>query len=265
MNIYMRVNHKLKPAIKFWWIFIGLLFTFIFSTASATEKITVVTEEYPPFNYTENGKLTGYSVTIAEELLKRATIEYKMDSYPWARAYKLAQNMPNVLIFTITRTPERESQFYWIGAVAQRKLFLYKLAARTDIRVRQLEDVKKYKIGVTRGDAIEDFFIKNGFESDNNLDLSPADTFNVQKLLIGRIDFIASTEFSIAYLSKLFGLGEHQIERSLLIVDEGEYFFAMSKKTPIELVKKMQLTFSEMEKDKVMVDIAKKYNVPKFK
>ena len=257
-------NHAWELVAKALQVFIvGILWS-MFSYAFAAEKIIAVTEEFPPYNYTENGKLTGYSVNIVEELLKRSTLDYQMASYPWARAYQMAQRIPNVLIFTIVRTPERESDFFWIGPVAQRKLYLFKLASRTDIRIDKLDDAKKYRLGVTRGDAAEDFLMANGFAANINIDLVPNEISNLRKLLVGRIDFMSGTELSVAYLCKLLGLEESQIERSILIVNQGEYFVAMSKQTAPEIVKKMQLTFSDMEKSKVIQEIAKKYHMSKL-
>jgi polar amino acid transport system substrate-binding protein len=230
----------------------------------AVDKIVGVTEEFPPYNYTENGKLTGYSVRIVEELLKRAEFEYHLDVYPWTRAYQMATSIPNVLIFTMVRTAERESDFYWIGAVAPRKLYLYKLGSRADIAVNNLEEVKKYRVGVSRADAVEKFLSLKGFVVDKNIDLAPNDLSNLKKLLLGRIDFMSGTELSINYMCKQLGLAEHQIERSLLLVNEGEYFLAMSKQTPKQTVIKIQSSFVEMEKNKVLEDIAKEYKLLKF-
>ncbi len=256
-------KHALKSVERFSQAFVVCILCVMFFDVLAAEKIIAVTEEYPPYNYTENGKLTGYSVEVVEELLKRSAFDFQMDSYPWARAYQMAQRTPNVLIFTIARTAERESNFYWIGSVAQRKLYFYKLASRTDIQLDQLEDAKKYKIGVPRGDAAENFLLKNGFSANENFDLVPDDVINLRKLLLGRIELMSGTELSIAYFCKLLGLKESQIERSILMIDQGEYFLAMSKQTSPEVVKKMQLTFSEMEKNKLVHEIAKKYHLSK--
>lgn len=257
-------NYALKSVVKFLQISVVGILCATFSGVCAAEKIIAVTEEFPPYNYTENGKLTGYSVEVVEELLKRAALDYQIASYPWARAYQMAQRTSNVLIFTIVRTPEREADFYWIGSVAQRKLYLYKLASRTDIRIDKLEDAKKYKLGVARGDETGNFLMKKGFVENTNIDLVPNDISNLRKLLVGRIDFMSGSELSIAYLCKLLGLAESQIERSILLVDQGEYFLAMSKQTSPELAKKVQLTFSEMEKSKVIQEIGKKYHLSKL-
>jgi polar amino acid transport system substrate-binding protein len=220
--------------------------------AFAAEKITVVTEEFAPYNYTENGKLTGYSVKIVEELLRRADLSYTIDTYPWARAYKKALQLPNVLIFTMARTAERESEFHWIGELADRKLYFYKLKSRSDIVVSKLEDIKKYRVGVNLGDAAEELLVKEGFVVGENIDESPKDMSSLNKLQRDRVDFIVGNGQAIDYLVRKSSAPTTQLERSLMLVNQGKYYIAMSKQTPPELVKELQRAYADMIKDGVV-------------
>ena len=51
--------------------------------ASAAQALTLVTEENPPFNYTERGKVVGMSTEIVAELGKRSAIPLQIQSMPW--------------------------------------------------------------------------------------------------------------------------------------------------------------------------------------
>jgi polar amino acid transport system substrate-binding protein len=217
--------------------------------ATASEPLTVVTEEFAPYNYTENGKLTGYSVKIVEELLRRADYNYTINSYPWARAYKMAQQLPNVMIFTMARTPEREADFYWIGELADRKLYFYKLKSRSDIVVNKLDDVKKYKVGVNLGDAAEKLLLQEGFTVGENIDESPKEISSLNKLLAKRVDFIVGNDNAVDYLVRTSPTPTTQLERSLMLINEGKYYIAMSKQTSPKLVKELQNTYAEMVKE----------------
>lgn len=100
------------------------------------DSIRVVTEEYPPFNYTdETGQIAGVSTAIVREALQRARPDYKIESNAWARSYQIALAEPGVLIYTIYRNPEREPLFKWVGAILEARDLVYRLAARTDIKV----------------------------------------------------------------------------------------------------------------------------------
>ena len=49
------------------------------------EKLTILTENLPPLNYVENGKLVGSSVEIVEEIQRRVGSVEPIQVYPWAR------------------------------------------------------------------------------------------------------------------------------------------------------------------------------------
>lgn len=53
-------------------------------------ELEMVTEEWPPYNYTGNGKITGISTRVVTETLHRAGIRFRITVYPWKRAYTMA-------------------------------------------------------------------------------------------------------------------------------------------------------------------------------
>ena len=96
-------------------ILVYFLFLVIVSPVLADSlELEIVTENWRPYNYSEGGDIKGHSTEILEKVLRRSGIKYKIKVYPWARAYKIAQNRKNVLIYTIMRIPSREYLFKWI-------------------------------------------------------------------------------------------------------------------------------------------------------
>ena len=78
----------------------------------AKDSLRVVTEEWPPYNYSnENGKVVGAATAKVRWVLEQADIDYTLNSYPWARAIDLASTKKNVAIFSVYRTEIREQQF----------------------------------------------------------------------------------------------------------------------------------------------------------
>ncbi len=51
--------------------------------AAPVQAVTLLTEENPPFNYTENGKLTGLVTELVVEAAKRANVPYTIEVLPW--------------------------------------------------------------------------------------------------------------------------------------------------------------------------------------
>lgn len=113
-----------------------LLWCWLGSAAGA--NIQAVTEELPPYNYRDrDGLVTGLSVDLLQRMVDRSKLS--LDSkgvqlLPWARAYQMALHQPNTVIFSIVRLPEREALFHWVGPIAPRTLWFYRLAKREEVR-----------------------------------------------------------------------------------------------------------------------------------
>lgn len=90
-------------------------------TAAHAVTFKIMTEEYPPFNFTEGGKLTGLSTEVVLQLAKNVGHPNDIEMLPWARAYGLIQQNEGLILFSMTRTEERENMFKWVGPVASNK------------------------------------------------------------------------------------------------------------------------------------------------
>jgi polar amino acid transport system substrate-binding protein len=71
---------------------------------------------------------------------------------PWTRIYQTALRKPNIVFFSVARTPEREDKFHWIALVMPKPWTLYAKKG-SGLQVKTLEDAKKVDaIGVLRAD-----------------------------------------------------------------------------------------------------------------
>lgn len=52
-------------------LFLALI---LISGTARAESLTIVTEEMPPFNYTENGNVTGMATEVVRAVLDRAAL-----------------------------------------------------------------------------------------------------------------------------------------------------------------------------------------------
>jgi polar amino acid transport system substrate-binding protein len=117
---------------------------------SAQESLVFLTEEYPPFNFMENGSARGVSVELLKEITRRTGDPVTDDHIrflPWAEAYRTALAEKNTVIFSTGRLPEREALFQWVGPIHTYQDVLF---ARKDrnIVIRGPDDLKGYRIGV---------------------------------------------------------------------------------------------------------------------
>ncbi len=164
------------------------------------QKVTIVTCIEPPYQMQEKGQLTGVSVELVQLMLKEAGVKAKIQVLPWARAYRMALQDENVMLFSILRNPQRENLFQWVGTLHPFQVYFYRLKDRPEIVVNTLADAKKYQIGVLRDDSRNIYLRSQGFEA--NLDEVTLDSQNIKKLFAKRIDLLPSDPIVLAYWFK---------------------------------------------------------------
>lgn len=226
-------------------------------TATAEQSsLRVVTELSPPHQTVNNGQVDGVSTKIVEATLKQAGLESRIEVYPWARAFYIATSVPNVLIYNMARTPERENEFHWIGPVANYRLGLVRLTERTDLRPNHIKDLGSAVIAVQRDDFSTLYLQQQGMEIGRELQLS-ADILQSWRLLIkGKVDYVVDDEAALALMEQQLSQPEG-ITRFVLAIPQLEQktYLAASKGTDPELVKKLQQAHIQVQSTALYQDI----------
>ncbi len=123
----------------------------------------IMTEEWRPYNFSQGGRLQGISVDFLGMMLKEVGSNQTIADiklYPWTRAYRVAQKERHTILFSTTRTKEREQMFKWVGPVFQNQISLHALKKRK-IKINSPEELKKYKIATYFNDAGERVLIND--------------------------------------------------------------------------------------------------------
>ena len=94
-----------------------VLVLFFFASTVFGAYFYIMSEELSPFNHTEDGKVTGFSSEIVLEICERVGHAKTIQVMPWARAYKSILNEDNKVLFSTTRTANREDLFKWVGPI----------------------------------------------------------------------------------------------------------------------------------------------------
>jgi polar amino acid transport system substrate-binding protein len=225
--------------------------------AVAAPPLTLVTEEFAPYSYADHGKVSGYASELLEAALGHAKIDYSVQIYPWARAFQMARTQPNVLIYSIVRTPPRETQFQWIGPIAPRSVYLYKLKSRHDIKVRSVADLRRYRIGANRGDVVEEQLHALGL----NADLAAQDEVSLRKLLVGRLDLVVASELLLKDLCERIQVRCDKLERTMPMPGMGDYYVAASLGTPAATVQALRTELDKLKSAGQMQRLAEKYHL----
>lgn len=148
--------------------------------AAPAATLTFLTEENPPFNYTENGKVTGAVTEIVRQISTRSGQPAAIEMLPWDTAFVRAQGEKNTCLFATAREENRERLFLWIGPVATN---LWALYGKGDfaVPIKTLKDLAPYRIGAVSRDAKAEFLRENAV---TNLKLVRDDRDNPPRLLL---------------------------------------------------------------------------------
>jgi polar amino acid transport system substrate-binding protein len=219
-------------------------------------ELTILTENLPPLNYVEEGVLVGPSVDTVREIQRRVGSNEKIKVYPWARAYKMALEEENVVLFGMTHTEVRHDQFKWIGPLAKKRDILVAKKG-SGIRINSLKDAKKVKrIGTLRDDTRERLLKSHGF---TNLEPVSDEQMNAQKLVLGRIDLWTYKIPGLRTVCDLAGVDYKEMEE-VYSLREINVDIAFSKKTSDAIVQKWKNAFNQMTTDGTLMKIRNRWN-----
>jgi polar amino acid transport system substrate-binding protein len=213
-------------------------------------------DDSPPYNFSAEGGPRGISADLLRAICQEAQLRCTLEILPWARAFYKASTEPNTVIFTTTRSPEREALFLWIGPFLQRSEWIIGKAGGPT--PRSLADLARFRIGVINEDAAIDDLRKAGVPAEA-IDLAGSAVINHRKLQAGRVDFTTGTVFGTAWEMKQQGLAPRSLRRVLPLAQEGGYYFALNPKSNPEVVRRLREGFARAEQKKVREALVTKY------
>lgn len=216
------------------------------------QSIQMLTENYPPLNYMEDGKIIGIGPDQVKLIMERAKLDYTIEMMPWARAYWRAQTQSNTCIFNTAHSPERSPKFKWVEPLIMAHAFLIAKAG-SNIHPKTLQEAWKYSVGTQRDDMTEDLLRKDGFPK---IDIAANFDLQLKKLLAGRIDLISSTD-AYYYGAKAKGT---PIEIAYVLAAEASSI-ACSLDTDDNTIRAMQAQLDALIKDGIQESILKKYGM----
>ena len=221
-----------------------------------SDELIILTENLPPLNYVKDGELVGPSIEIVKEIQKRVGSDDKILVYPWARAYKMALEDENIVLFGTTHTKSRDKIFKWIGPLATKRDILVAKKG-SGVKISKLDDAKKVRrIGTLRDDTRERLLIERGFK---NLEPVSDEQLNAKKLILGRIDLWAYKVPGLRTVCELAGVDYNELEE-VYHLRKIDVSIAFSQKTSDSIVEKWRNAFGEMVADGTIMQIRRKWN-----
>jgi polar amino acid transport system substrate-binding protein len=77
-----------------------LINVFLILGVAEAQDLTIITEDYQPLSFKKEGILTGFSVEVVREILRRLKQPDSIVMLPWVRGYNLLKTQPNVALFS---------------------------------------------------------------------------------------------------------------------------------------------------------------------
>ncbi|HEY0663033.1 MAG TPA: transporter substrate-binding domain-containing protein, partial [Thiobacillaceae bacterium] len=205
----------------------------------------LVTEEYPPVTFMQGGRPSGFVTDIVREIAARQGMPDNIRLTSWKNAYNMALLHPKVVLFSAERTPEREHLFQWVGPVGRNRAILYARRG-AGVRIDSLEEAKKVSaIGTTTNWFTEQYLRREGFR---NLVSSPDPRANVRQVMDGEAQLSIFTDITVPAIVKDAGYRMQDLEPVLSVL-QTDFYIAMSRDTPAEVVRAWQVTLDAMKRD----------------
>ena len=238
---------------------LSLSLTTVLSSTAFCYDLTILTENSGENNYLDsNGQIKGFNTDIVREIMQRLNLNFPINIVPWKRGYHEVLHRPNVVLFSMVRTFEREKLFKWVGPMNVTKFSFFK-KKDSDININTLGDAKKVgAIGCIGDDVREKLLKRLGFTNLSSLFGKDANLRNLEMLMLGRIDLWISTDQIVFKTANDTGIDPKEIEETLTVKKKYVYL-AFSKDTDDKIVNEWQHTLEAMKKDGTYKKILSQY------
>lgn len=221
-------------------------------------EMRYLTENYPPANFFEDDKLVGVSVDMLHEIWQRLDLPKKtIHVVPWARGYREVEQDSNSMLFTMSRTKERDSHFKWVGPVfSSTHVLVAKI--KTPIEISKQSDMFNYNVSTVRGDISEKSLKEIDFPNHKM-----AKVANVkQAFLMLKNDRVELVMLSIHGLHHVLAELHESRNRYKVVweVNKIGNYYAFNKATPDKLINAFQQVLDSIEPERIK--ILEKYRIP---
>jgi len=238
-----------------------LFFTSTSLCAQTLDDLVFITEEYPPFNFIEEGKVRGISTDLLVEMLNRLGAKQTREdigSLPWARGYEIALHNKNAVLFSTTRTQAREELFKWVGPIIHSEIVLL---ARKDrkLSLKSVDEInrRKLRVGVVLNDVGELTLRELGVERRRIFRFNKG--VQLAKMLEqGRIDLLAYGKQVSLWNLKSLGFAPNDFA-TVYTLAQAEYYYALNRNIDEQIARRLQAALDQLKAEGALARIVKHY------
>lgn len=231
----------------------------MFSAAQAA-KIKVVTEYLSPFQIKNpDDSLGGYATEVVRAMFRITGDEATIQPMPWARAYKIALNQKNVLVYSIAHTDEREPLFHWVGKLKYQRFYLWGLKSSFGQHFQSIDEARGFLISVPREYNSSQFLTKYHF---TNVYLPARNEQSIGMLYKGRVNLILGTELVLKQLTDKLELDFSKLGKLFEVKElNNDLSLAFNLDSDPAIVERYRQAFSQLKQSGELTSIRKKWNI----
>nr|BDT27765.1 transporter substrate-binding domain-containing protein [Bacteriovorax sp. HI3] len=228
------------------------------SNAVASLPLTIITEDWPPYNYIENNVLKGFSTELVELVMKDLNIKDKITVLPGPRAMKVLNKSKRTLFFSMIMTPERKPRYKWIGPFGEQAIYFYKKKGST-LKINSLEDAKKAKSVCARESGLVSALLKtNGF---TNIDAGVSPESIYLRVILDRCELgIGETPQGVHFWLKKMNQPLDSLLRTNVKLISSPLYIVTSKDVPDEEIAQWQKALNKVMASKKYLSLKQKYS-----
>lgn len=219
--------------------------------APTDTSVRVLTEDLPPLAYIDHasGHLVGASAELVSSGMRTAGIARQIEVLPWARALETAKTRPNTFLFNLARTPDREKDFRWVYRTARKRIGVFRLSRRTDLRIGSFDDLGSHRIAVLNRNIAHMLLLSKGLEA-NLISALPEQRPQIDLLFARRVDLWVRTYLTTDDLDDQIRAAGHDPREVVKAWDlEGgsvDLYLAANPRTSDSLVERVRRALHEV-------------------
>lgn len=206
----------------------------------------IYAEEFPPFSYTEDGRLRGLAVDIVRALFAEAGLgdgPPVMEAVPWTRAFDTTLAIENTGVLCMVKTPERAPLFQWVGPTCSMSFGIITLAdGGPDVAAPA--DLRSLRLGVLRNGAAVNRMAGLGVPPER-MEEAGTEAQMVRMLYARRVDALATSVDTALYAIRTLGLDASRI-RVPLVLDRFDLYLALNIHTAEATVRALREALARM-------------------
>lgn len=227
-----------------------MLFFYLLSSQVNANDILVVTENFPPYQFKEAGHVKGKATKVVTKILDESGLDYKIELINWSEAMFLVENRNDVLIYSLTRSAERESKFKWISKIASPAFYIHGHSDKDyPESVSKMIDAGYYAACPYMDYKCSEFK-RLGFPEDKILEVAESNA--KPELLIVNIrkaDLFIENIFSAPFRLRQIGLDPNDFKPLIKLERIEDFYLAAGNGIKTELLEKIMAAVIRLEAD----------------